>query len=157
LVIALVSYQMPLRTAFRTLETPRGAAMRGTTPALPAIFLSRIDRIANLAVRARTLLGDHEALELAQNATQSSAAAAIQQMSTRFASGAGALASLLRERQDLDALMREQAEDLAALMREQRKALRGEAPSNPDGWLKQASVRAKVTETEGRLKVVAAR
>src|SRR5262249_34559766 len=66
-VIALVSCQMPLRATFRTLatelaptfdlrpafETPRGAAMRGTIPALPAIALPRIDRGANLAVRTR--------------------------------------------------------------------------------------------------------
>jgi len=93
---------MPLRATFRTLATelaptfdlrpafgtPRGASMTRTIPSLPAIALSRI---ANLAVRARkgdrkgpALRFSHEALELAQEATQSSAAAAIQQMSTRF-------------------------------------------------------------------------
>ena len=101
-VIALVSCQMPLRATFRTratelaptfdlrpaFGTQRGASMTRTIPSLQAIALSRI---ANLAVRARkgdrdgpTLRFSHEAFQLAQEATQSSAAAAIQQMSTRF-------------------------------------------------------------------------
>jgi hypothetical protein len=67
-------------------------------------------------------------------------------MSTRFDSGAGALAPLLRER-----------EDLVAVLREQAKALRVEPLSNPEGRFKQAIVRGKITETEGRLYAVAAR
>lgn len=48
----------------------------------------------------------HHAFEIAQWAAHSSAAAAIQQMAVRFASGDGALANLVRERQDLAAAWR---------------------------------------------------
>ena len=44
-----------------------------------------------------------EAFQAAQWASQSSAAAALQQMAVRFAAGNGALAALVRERQDLSA------------------------------------------------------
>jgi CHAT domain-containing protein/tetratricopeptide (TPR) repeat protein len=109
--------------------------------------------IANLAVATRKGIEPapslaHEAIEVAQWASQSSAAAALQQMSTRFASGPGALASLVRERQDL-----------AAAWREHDKALL-DALSNPEGRHEQAridSLRNKIAETEGRLNALAAR
>src|SRR5438132_5003954 len=69
-------------------------------------------------------------------------------MSTRFASGPGALASLVRESQDL-----------AAAGRDQDKAML-DALSNPDGRHEQARIdalRRKIAETEGRLKAVVAR
>jgi len=47
-----------------------------------------------------------EALEIAEWAVQSSAATAVQQMALRFASTDGALASLVRERQDLASVVR---------------------------------------------------
>jgi len=109
--------------------------------------------VANLAIAARKGIEPApslaaEAFEVAQWASQSSAAAAVQQMSTRFASGPGALASLVRESQDL-----------AAAWREQDKALL-DALSNPEGRHEQARIdalRRKIAETEGRLKAVAAR
>ena len=48
-----------------------------------------------------------EAFEIAQWASQSSAAAALQQAAVRFASGDGALVSLARENQDLSATWRD--------------------------------------------------
>jgi hypothetical protein len=68
--------------------------------------------VSNLAVAARkgtereSALG-REALEIAQWASHSSAAAALGQMSARFASGNGALATLVRESQDLSAAWRD--------------------------------------------------
>jgi tetratricopeptide (TPR) repeat protein len=108
--------------------------------------------VANLAGAARKESEPaaslaHEALEVAQWASQSSAAAAVQQMSTRFASGPGALGSLVRESQDL-----------AAAWREQDKTLL-DALSNPEGRHDRARIdglRRKIAETEGRLKAVAA-
>ena len=109
--------------------------------------------VANLAVAARKGIEPapslaHEALEVAQWASQSSAAAAVQQMGTRFASGSGALASLVRESQDL-----------AAAWRDQDKALL-DALSNPEGRHERARIdalRKQIAETEGRLNAVAAR
>jgi CHAT domain-containing protein len=89
----------------------------------------------------------HEALEVAQW-RQSSAAAAVQQMGSRFALGPGALASLVRESQDL-----------AAARRDQDKALL-DALSNQESRHERARIdalRREIAETEGRLKAVAAR
>jgi CHAT domain-containing protein len=107
--------------------------------------------VANLAVAAGKGIEPaaslaQEAIEVAQWASQSSAAAAVQQMSTRFASGPGALASLVRERQDL-----------AAAWREQDKALL-DAISNPGDRHERARIdalRGKIAEFEGRLTAVA--
>src|SRR5262249_54566838 len=77
-----------------------------------------------------------------------SAAAAVQQMGTRFAAGPGALASLVRENQDL-----------AATWREQDKALL-DALSNAEARQERAGIdtlRRKIAETEGRLNAVATR
>jgi CHAT domain-containing protein len=109
--------------------------------------------VANLAVAAGKGIEPaaslaHEAFEVAQWTSQSSAAGAVQQMSTRFALGVDALASLVRESQDL-----------AAAWREQDKALL-EALSNPEGRQEQARIdalRRKIAETEGRLYAIVAR
>ena len=71
-----------------------------------------VRHVANLAaaggrgLEPKPLLGE-EAFEVAQWATHSATATAIQQMSTRFASGGGALAELVRENQDLAASWRD--------------------------------------------------
>ena len=110
--------------------------------------------VANLAVAARkgiesAALLAREALEVAQWASQSSAAAALQQMGTRFASGGGALASLVRERQDL-----------AAAWRDKDKALL-DALSNPESQQERVSpdarLRKEIAEIERRLNAIAAR
>jgi CHAT domain-containing protein len=95
--------------------------------------------LANLADAARKdpasapVLG-REALEMAQWAAQSSAAAALQQMSARLVPDSSTFAALVRENQDLDATLRNRNQTLvAALSRVQNQqsqastdALRGE-------------------------------
>ena len=112
--------------AHRTAEltgTPQTGAAGGLVERRASYFQRHV---ANLAVAARKGIEPapslaHEAIEVAQWANQSSAAAAVQQMGTRFASGSGALASLVRESQDL-----------AAAWRDKDKALL-DALSNPEG------------------------
>jgi tetratricopeptide (TPR) repeat protein len=79
------------------------------------------DHIANLATAAQKRLEPEpqlgqEALVIAQWATQSAAAAAVQQMGLRFAAGSDALAALVRERQDLTTLWRERDKALIAAL-----------------------------------------
>ena len=57
-----------------------------------------------------------EALELAQRASQTAAAAAVQKMGLRFAAGDGALAALVRQHQDLGAQWSDQDKALAAAL-----------------------------------------
>src|SRR5439155_13865019 len=119
--------------AHRTAEstgTPQTGAVGGLVEQRASYFQRHV---ANLAAAARDGIEPapslaHEALEVAQWASQSSAAAAIQQMSTRFASGPGALASLVRENQDL-----------AAIWRDKDKALL-DALSNPEGRHERARI-----------------
>jgi CHAT domain-containing protein/tetratricopeptide (TPR) repeat protein len=59
-----------------------------------------------------------EALEIAQWASHSSAAAALQQMGLRFASGSDTLAAVVRERQDLSSLWRNRDKALLAVLSE---------------------------------------
>jgi hypothetical protein len=110
--------------------------------------------VANIAAAARKGIAEpapslaHEAIEVAQWANQSSAASAVQQMGARFASGSGALASLVRESQDL-----------AAAWRGQDKALL-DALSNPEVQHERARIdalRTEIAETERRLNAIAAR
>ncbi len=109
--------------------------------------------VANLAVAVRQNIepepaAGREAIEVAQWAVQSSAGAAVQQMAARFASGGGALATLVRESQDLAALWR------------QRDAALTEAVSKPEGQRSQSAIddiRRQVTEIEGKLAANAAR
>ena len=109
--------------------------------------------VANLAVAARKGIEPapslaHEAIEVAQWAAQSSAAAALQQMGIRFASAGGALASLVRERQDL-----------AAAWRDRDKALL-DAVSHPEGQQNRVgpdALRKQIAEIERRLDAIAAR
>src|SRR5207244_1558861 len=80
-----------------------------------------VRHVANLAAATRkrlepeTNLG-REALNMAQWAKQSAAAAAVQQMSLRFAAGSDALAALVRERQDLSAFWRDRDKALLAAL-----------------------------------------
>lgn len=109
--------------------------------------------LANLAAAARKGLEPlpalrDEALGIAQWAIQSSAATAVEQMSLRFASGDNALASLVRDRQDLTAAAR--ASD----------RLLTEALSKPEGQRNQAAienVRRQISETEVKLAAVSVR
>ena len=131
--------------AHRTAEstgTPQTGAVGGLVERRSSYFQRHV---ANLAVAARKGIEPapslaHEAIEVAQWANQSSAAAAVQQMGTRFASGSGALASLVRESQDL-----------AATWRDQDKALL-DALSNPEGRHEREGLheRARSTPCAGR-------
>ncbi len=109
------------------------------------------DHVDNLHLAARAgvepaqALG-REALEIAQWATHSSAATALQQMASRFAATGGALANLVRERQDLSASWRER--DNALL----------QAISKPEGRHDAAlinSIRRQIAESERRLAAIA--
>jgi tetratricopeptide (TPR) repeat protein/CHAT domain-containing protein len=89
-----------------------------------------------------------EALEMAQWAVQSSTAAAVQQMALRFASAEGALASLVRERQDL-----------ASVTRTSEKILL-ESLSKPEGRRNQAAIdniRRQIAKAQERLSAMTAR
>ena len=130
--------------------TPQTGAVGGLVEQRASYFQRHV---ANLAVAARKGIEPapslaHEAIEVAQWASQSSAAAALQQMGTRFASGPGALASLVRESQDL-----------AAAWRDKDKALL-DALSNPEGQQDRVStdaLRKQIAEIERRLNAIAAR
>jgi tetratricopeptide (TPR) repeat protein/CHAT domain-containing protein len=131
-----------------------GTPQPGTAGGLVEWRASYFQRhVANLAVAAGKGIEPvpslaHEAIEVAQWASQSLVARAVQQMSTRFASGADALASLVRESQDL-----------AAAWRDKDKALL-DALSNLEGQYERARIdglRREMAETERRLNAIAAR
>jgi tetratricopeptide (TPR) repeat protein/CHAT domain-containing protein len=89
-----------------------------------------------------------EGFEIAQWANQSAAAAAVQQMGLRFASGSGTLAALVRERQDLSAFWRDRNKALIEVLSKpeaQRSATLIE------------SIRKPIAETEQKIAAVAAR
>ena len=89
-----------------------------------------------------------EGFEIAQWANQSAAAAAVQQMSLRFASGSDALAKLVRERQDLSAVWRDRDQALI------------EALAKPEGQRSTPlieSIRTQIVDTDRRLAALAAR
>jgi tetratricopeptide (TPR) repeat protein len=112
-----------------------------------------VRRMGYLAVASQQRLESEaalrdEAIEIAQWASLSSAASAVQQMGVRFAAGRDALASLIRENQDL-----------AAAWRDRDKALI-EALSKPEGQRNStliANIRRQIAETERKLAVVTAR
>jgi CHAT domain-containing protein len=75
------------------------------------LHLAHLSAAARNGIEQATALG-HEAVEIAQWAGHSAAAAAVQQTAARFASGNGALAALVRESQDLGASWREKQKHL---------------------------------------------
>ena len=139
--------------AHRTAEST-GAPQTGAVGGLVERRASYFQRhVANLAVGSRKGIEPapslaHEAIEVAQLASQSSAAAALQQMSSRFASEHGALGLLVREKQDL-----------AAAWRDKDKALL-DALSDPEGQqirVVTAALRKQIAEIEHRLNAIAVR
>jgi CHAT domain-containing protein len=112
-----------------------------------------VRHVANLAAAAQKRLEPEaqlgrEALVMAQWANQSAAAAAVQQMGLRFASGTSALAVLVR-----------QSQDLSALWRERDKALI-EALSKPEGQRNATlieSIRKQIADAESKLTANTAR
>src|SRR5215471_3623589 len=100
--------------------TPQTGAV-GDLVELRASYFQR--HVANLAAAARKGIEPapslaNEAIEIAQWASQSSAAAAVQQMGTRSASGGGTLATLVRQNQDLAALWRDKDQALITALSE---------------------------------------
>ncbi|SNT01993.1 CHAT domain-containing protein [Tardiphaga sp. OK246] len=89
-----------------------------------------------------------EAFEVSQRATQSSAAAALQQMNVRFASKDSALSTLARERQDLQASWRALDQRLSEAM-SKRETISERAVV--------AGLRGQIVELEGRRSAVIAR
>ena len=89
-----------------------------------------------------------EALEIAQWAVHSSAAAALQQMALRFAGGGSALATLVREGQDLSAFWRDRDKALIQAL-SQPEAKRSQTLIN--------NIRNQISRTENTLFAVTAR
>jgi tetratricopeptide (TPR) repeat protein len=105
--------------------------------------------LMNLGAAARnnpehTPAFSREALEIAQRASQSSTASALQQMALRFSANDGALANLVRERQDLAAFLRERDKDLVVAL------------SKPESAASIDTLRKQISKSESRLAVVGA-
>jgi CHAT domain-containing protein/tetratricopeptide (TPR) repeat protein len=111
-----------------------------------------VDHVASLAAAARAGIEpasavDREAFEIAQWANQSSAGAAVQQLSPRFGAGNDALAVLVRRNQDLTAYWRDRDKALVAAL------------SKPDGQANAAQVhtiRRQIADTDSKLAATAA-
>jgi CHAT domain-containing protein len=109
--------------------------------------------VANLAAAAGAGIGSpqelgREAFEIAQWATQSSAAAALQLAAVRFASGAGELVSLAREDQDLGAAWRDADRRLLDAVA---------SPDSPENRATIDTLRKQMADIESRIAVVAKR
>jgi CHAT domain-containing protein/Flp pilus assembly protein TadD len=112
-----------------------------------------INHVASLAAGARQNVEpasalSHEAFEIAQWANQSAAAAAVQQLGPRFASGNDALAALVRQDQDLSAYRRDRERALV------------EALAKPVGQSNTAqidTIRRQIEDTERKLAATKAR
>ena len=109
-------------------ETTARSTRRARAVSSSSARTTFVRHVANLAAAAQKRLEPEaalgrEALDMAQWANQSSAAAAVQQMGLRFAAGTDALAALVRERQDLAAVWRDRDKALIAAFRS-RKASR---------------------------------
>jgi CHAT domain-containing protein len=106
-----------------------------------------VNHVASLAAGTRESVEPasvlaREAFETAQWANQSAAAAAVQQLSPRFASGNDALATLVRQNQDLSAYRRDREKALIDLL------------AKPDGQSNAAQIdktRRQIEDTEGKL------
>jgi len=111
------------------------------------------NHVANLAAAARKsveppLALGREAFEIAQWSNHSSAAAAVQQMAARFASGSGPLQMLARESQDLGAAWRYvDGKLLDALIK----------PPSPENRVAIEDLRRRSKELESKLNVVNAK
>ena len=106
-----------------------------------------VNHVASLAAGTRESVEPasalaREAFETAQWANQSAAAAAVQQLSPRFASGNDALAALVRQNQDLSAYRRDREKALIDLL------------AKPEGQSNAAQIektRRQIEDTEGKL------
>ncbi len=112
-----------------------------------------LTHVANLTAASRAGLEPspklgREAFEIGQWAVQSSASAALSQMALRYASGQSALASLVRENQDLAAAWRGQDKALVAALSK---------PDNQRDDATTAALRKEIAEIESKLSTNAAR
>src|SRR6478752_330626 len=107
-------------------------------------FVNHVDSLAAGArerIEPASALG-REAFEIAQWANQSAAAAAVQQLTPRFASGNDALAALVRQDQDLSAYRRDRAKALVETL------ARPAGQSNP---AQIDQIRRQIDDTERKL------
>jgi CHAT domain-containing protein/tetratricopeptide (TPR) repeat protein len=136
------------------LAQAEGAQQRGTTDRTveqsAAHFQRHVGALAAAAAKdpgAAAALG-REAFETAQWASQSRAAAAVRQMGLRFASGGGALGDIVRERQDLVALLASKDQALVEALSQ---------ASGPNGNVLTQAIRQQIAEATQRLATVSAR
>ena len=129
------------------LAQAEGAQQRGTTDRTveqsDVHFRRHVGALAAVAAKdsgTAPALG-REAFETAQWASQSKAAAAVRQMGLRFASGGGALGDLVRERQDLVALLASKDKALVEALSQSR----GEGNVPPE------AIRRQIAEAQQRL------
>ncbi len=112
-----------------------------------------VNHVASLAAAARagvepTPALAREAFEIAQWADQSAAAAAVQQLSPRFAAGSDALAALVRQDQDLSAYLQDREKALVEAL--SKPAAQSTAAQND-------KIRGQIDDTERKLTVTKAR
>ena len=112
-----------------------------------------VNHVASLAAGTRAGVEPapalaREAFEIAQWANQSSAAAAVQQLSPRFASGNDALAAVVRQDQDLSAYRRDREKALVEML------AKPAGQSNPEQIDK---IRRQIEDTERKLAATRAR
>ncbi len=106
-----------------------------------------VTHVASLAAAARAGIGStpalgREAFDIAQWANQSSAAAALQQLGPRFASGNDALAALVRTNQDLSAYLHDRDRALVAAL---------SRPDGPSNTTEIDEIRKSIADTESKL------
>jgi CHAT domain-containing protein/tetratricopeptide (TPR) repeat protein len=133
-------------------ETERTGANQESSLAENGADLFR-QHVAQLAAAERAQIEPdaklgHEAFEIAQWAGQSAAAAALQQMAVRFESGSGALAALVRERQDLADLWRVRNTELIAALSK---------PDQQESRTKTDALRGGLADIERRIADVTSR
>ncbi len=116
---------------------------------LSGLFTTQIAALSDSAGSKRTPAAASEAFEMAQWANQSAAAAALQQMGSRFAAGTGALSELVREKQDLIASARERDKALVAAI--SKPASQQDAATVAQIRQALIDIRAKIADVGARL------
>ncbi|MBR1208884.1 MULTISPECIES: CHAT domain-containing tetratricopeptide repeat protein [unclassified Bradyrhizobium] len=125
-----------------------GRSARDRAPIWQSVFTRHVfnlEQAARQRIEPTEKLG-REALESAQWAVQSAAAAALQQMGVRFVANGGTLGELVRRSQDL-----------AATLRDRDKALIRALSGSPAQGELAESVRGQIAETQANLSDIAAR
>jgi CHAT domain-containing protein/Tfp pilus assembly protein PilF len=142
--MALIAHAMTETTSAQKTQKPGGLVEQRADYFVRHVV--NLGAAARKGIESTASLG-REAFEIAQWTNHSSAAQAVQQMSSRFASSSGALANLVRERQDLVTVWRERDKSLVAAL------------SKPEGQRGAAVIdviRKQIAETENKLAGVTA-